>query len=364
MSDKKKMILIVDDNAEILQVLGSLLTGSGYDLGFSRNGQQALNFVAQRKPDLILLDVIMPEMDGYEVCQKIKEDPENQNIPIIFLTAKNDTDDIAKGFEIGAVDYVVKPFNQVELLARIRTHLNLKLKEDEIIRKNAEQRELLHVLCHDLANPLANLEGIFLLMREQLSLWDELKDVVFTSIKNGKDIIELVQKMRGIEEGKLKLILNPLNLLKQVEEALKILNERLKQKNISVNINIDSDIHITAEKVSFVNSVLNNLLSNAIKFSFPKGEIDITAWKKDETVILSIRDYGMGIPLEMLSDIFKINKATNRPGTCGEVGTGFGMPLVKKFVEKYGGSIELISNDKDIDCGTQAKLRLLKGQVV
>ncbi len=123
---KKPLILVVDDNTNNLQVLGSMLQQNGYETAIAMNGEKALKFLRNIKPDLILLDIMMPGMDGYEVCKKIKQEYDTQHIPIIFLTAKTETEDIVKGFEVGGVDYVTKPFNSAELLARVSTHVEMK----------------------------------------------------------------------------------------------------------------------------------------------------------------------------------------------------------------------------------------------
>ncbi len=127
MSNKKPMILTVDDNPQNLQFLGKLLSDNGFEVGVAQNGQQALNFVDKNEPDLILLDVMMPDMDGYEVCKILKADFGTRHIPVIFLTAKVESKDIVKGFDVGGVDYVTKPFNSAELLVRIKTHIELKV---------------------------------------------------------------------------------------------------------------------------------------------------------------------------------------------------------------------------------------------
>ncbi len=127
MKENRSLILIVDDNPQNLQYLGTLLSESGHELGFARDGNKALEFVKDREPDLVLLDIMMPEMDGYEVCRRLKSDMGTRHIPVIFLTAKTETEDIVRGFEVGGADYVTKPFNGAELLARVRTHIEVKI---------------------------------------------------------------------------------------------------------------------------------------------------------------------------------------------------------------------------------------------
>ncbi|MBU2515581.1 response regulator [bacterium] len=125
-------ILVVDDNTQNLQFLGNLLSKSNYELAIAQNGELALEFLEKEIPDLILLDVMMPGIDGYEVCRRLKKNHKTRDIPVIFLTAKSEVEDLVKGFEVGAVDYVTKPFNSLELLARVKTHVELKRAREEI----------------------------------------------------------------------------------------------------------------------------------------------------------------------------------------------------------------------------------------
>ncbi len=142
MTKSKQSIFVVDDVQANLQVVGNILKGKGLNISFARNGEQALLGIKKKKPDLILLDISMPEMDGYEVCERLLADDQLSEIPVIFLTARTQTEDIVKGFRVGAVDYVTKPFNPEELLARVFTHLELKLARDTIKSQNLELKEL------------------------------------------------------------------------------------------------------------------------------------------------------------------------------------------------------------------------------
>ena len=137
------LVLIVDDNPNNIQVLATIMAECGYELGIAQNAYEVYQFLEDNNPELILLDVEMPEIDGYEVCATIKAEPKYQDIPIIFLTVKSETEDIVKGFDLGAVDYITKPFNRKELISRVKTHISLKQARDELDQKNRELENVL-----------------------------------------------------------------------------------------------------------------------------------------------------------------------------------------------------------------------------
>ena len=342
----KNTILIVDDTPENLDVLRGLLENN-YNLKVALNGQTAIKIAnIVPLPDLILLDIMMPEMDGFETCQHLKENPKTRNIPVIFLTSKTETEDIIKGFEIGAIDYVTKPFNPLELIARVKTQMTIKHQWDIIAKNAAEQKEMLHILCHDLANHFAILSMAVQMYDVMPESIDTLIQNMKIAIENGIDVIDLVREMRAIEEKK-DILLTPINLLQNINESQLLLYNKIENKKIIINVDVNEDINITAEKRSFINSVFNNILTNAIKFSFEGGTIDIKASLSDGNVTLSIKDYGIGIPQTLIKEIFNIKKSISRRGTNGEKGTGFGMPLMKKFINLYGGAIEINSQAKE-----------------
>jgi CheY-like chemotaxis protein/two-component sensor histidine kinase len=360
-TSKPPVILIVDDTPQNIQVVGNILRENiKCDFTFATNGLQALEKIKKSRPDLILLDVMMPELDGFEVCEKLKGSETTKDIPIIFLTAKTESEDIVRAFENGAVDYVTKPFNPSELLARVRTQLKIKENNDIITEQNAEQQELLHVLCHDLANPLSSMLGVMEMIKDIESL-DKFKPHMISMTKDGLKIIDMIRKMRKLEDKEEPLRMDNITLSELILESEMILKSKFTAKNILLETRVAEDVKVKVEPVSFVNSVLNNLLTNAIKFSNRNSKITITAEGSDSIAKLSIRDYGIGIPANLLKDIFNIRKPTSRTGTEGEEGTGFGMPLVKKFIKIYNGEIEIISReekDSESDHGTEVLISL------
>lgn len=339
-------ILIIDDNPQNLKVLGKTLSEEGYRISMAQSGGAALKAVDLVIPDLVLLDVMMPDMDGFETCLEFQKRPRMINVPIIFLTAKTETESIVKGFNLGAVDYILKPFNSYELLARVKTHLTLKFSQETVLQQKKELQETLHILCHDLANPLQCIWNYMQISDENPDILKKRKDLLKSSTRQGIEVITLVKQLQAISEGKMALSLAYLNLKEILENTLKVLEHQFVKKQIKPNLTVDNDLTILAEKTSLTNSVLANLLTNAIKFSYPNSEIAIKAQEVDNQVVLSIKDSGVGIPKDLLNTIFQANKATTRRGTEGEKGTGFGMPLVEKFVRAYGGDIKISSVDE------------------
>ncbi len=361
MNRSPSSILIVDDNLQNLQFLGKLLEEHGYEPTAVTNGFQALDFSGEKYPELILLDVMMPELDGFQTCRKLKESSRTRDIPIIFLTAKVEPEDIVKGFQLGAVDYVTKPFNSVELLARVQTQLELNAGRQMITKQNNEFRELLHILCHDVKNPLSAVTSIVELLRiDAVSLADALNFLEVSS-QNGHDIIDLVRQIMVLETKETTLQLEELCLDDLIAESTTMLHPKISEKGIALELKIDSELTIKVNKTAFVNSVLNNLITNAVKFSHVGEKIEIKGEKHGDSVVVSIRDYGIGMPQELLADLFKIEKNTTRAGTKAEKGTGFGMPLVQKFMHAFGGKIEVLTEEKTTDSkkhGTEIKLEL------
>ncbi|MCP4750718.1 MAG: hybrid sensor histidine kinase/response regulator [Proteobacteria bacterium] len=359
--DRKGNILVVDDKPDNLRLLVNLLSKQGYQVRPVPNGKLALSGSQAIPPDLILLDVMMPEMDGFETCRQLKASPKTEDIPIVFLTAKTSTEDIVKGFNLGAVDYVTKPFNQTELLARVKTHLSLKFSQETVVRESRKRKELLQILCHDLQNQISGSLGFWELILEDHSLLSDFKDLINKGLNNALNIIGLVHKMRALDDKKHTLEIRKSNLKTLVKQSYHILEQRFLKKNIDMEMDIDDQTTVMVEETSFVNSVVNNLFTNAIKFSFPGSKIVVDATREHNRVVLSIRDFGIGMSKELVDDVFDENKATNRRGTEDEPGTGYGMPLVKKFIDTYGGEIEVISRQKEEypdDHGTEIRIGL------
>jgi len=351
-AERTLQILMVDDDATNLQVLTNCLKPMGYRLLQASNGQRALSVAENAQPDLILLDVNMPGMNGYDTCRELKKRPALADVPVLFLSANKDAQDKVKGFEAGGLDYIDKPFNYDELLARVKTHLELKLAREKLHLQNNEIESLLHVLSHDLMNPVAAMSGFVHLASlletykdpETRDLWENLQ----IAITQQEAIIEHVREMRALETGKKQIALSPVRLVDVMQVAQTIFRKRLADKKITLNVTLpDENLCVQAEDVSLTHNVVNNILSNAIKFSFRGGAIEMEAQAQNGQVLLVIQDHGMGIPQALLGHLFRADKPTSRQGTDNEMGTGFGMPLVKKYMDLYGAQINVLSHTQE-----------------
>jgi len=199
-------ILIVDDAPENIRLLGTVLQQEGYKINGAKEGLQALKIAAKVIPDLILLDVMMPEVDGFEICQRLKGNPATKDIPIIFLTAKDQLEDMVRGFQVGAADYITKPFNTLELLVRIRTHLKLKKAEKERLQKEKLKSilELAGAVCHELVQPLQTISGLSEIMLLTINKDEPLYAKISEIRQQVKRMVEIIKKLRGITKYETK----------------------------------------------------------------------------------------------------------------------------------------------------------------
>ncbi|HWA29355.1 MAG TPA: hybrid sensor histidine kinase/response regulator [Lacunisphaera sp.] len=358
-SSSRPCLLLVDDTPANIQVLVGLLRDD-YELKVATRGVQALQICAQSPGlDLVLLDVMMPEMDGYEVCRRLRAVEATRDLPVIFLTAKAELDDMVHGFEIGANDYVAKPFRPAELLARVRTHLLVRAQQREIARKGTELAEMLQIVCHDVANHFSIVNmSLELAAANPAGGLEKYVSRMTAAARNGVALTNLVREMRRLEDKSVEL--QPVSLAAAVQEALVLADGRLQDKKLQVVVEV-ADVRVLAEPTALINSVLGNLFSNAAKFSHPGGMIEIRSRSEGGAVTVSVRDHGIGMPATIVAELFDVSKSHSRRGTAGEKGTGFGMPLMRKFVLQFGGSVEVASRDiaeHPADHGTEFRIRL------
>jgi signal transduction histidine kinase len=241
-------------------------------------------------------------------------------------------------------------------------HVNLNRRveaEKQVVALSHQRKQFIHVLCHDLGNPVASIYGLidYVEKREGESR-KKVIDLMRQSASSAQAIIDSVRKLQALDSGKLQLEVSPHRLVDLIQESVTVLDERIRQKNLQIELAVKSELQVQVDRTSFVGSVLNNILTNAIKFS-PKGSpIEIRADQKGELIELQLRDHGVGMPAAIRENVFNELATTSRPGTDGEPGTGFGMSLVKKFVLAYGGRISIDSSENSENHGTSIKIEL------
>jgi signal transduction histidine kinase len=346
-------ILIVDDVAENLQILRARLRLKGYLVREAKSGLEALLDVEQHVPDLILLDVQMPEMDGFEVCRRLKEQEFSRNIPIIFITGRGDTDDLVLGFKSGAVDYVIKPFNSAELMTRVQTHLELKFARDILKQKNAEleklnreKSEFLGIAAHDLKNPLATVRWLTDLLKtgtlpQEKSL--DTLDKITLSVERMFRLVKNLLDVNAVEEASIDTPLENVNLVFSIADVLTDYEEQAEQKGIKIsfqNTATNATVCINAE---ILGQIIDNLISNALKYSPLGGQVFVRVAsdvpEKPEMVSFSVQDEGEGISEDEQHKLFAKFTTLSAKPTANEHSSGLGLFIVKKLTDAAGGTV-------------------------
>ncbi len=352
---EKPYILAVDDEQLNLELLRFILERNQYEFVGTSDDDYFFDLLKERKPDLILLDVIMPRIEGFELCEKIKEFEAYRDIPIIFLTGKVNVKDKVKGFEVGGVDYVTKPFNEQELIARIRTHIELmrarkKIEEQaqNLQQSNDLKDRMFSIIGHDLRSPLsaAKLKMDFI-MRGIIDPKGDafLDETVFGLLKTMDEALNLLQNLLGwakSESDQIQMIPEKLDVHDLVEQTLRLLKLGSEHKKIELSNNVPEDTFAYADN-NMIKTVLRNLLSNAIKFTPLEGAIRINSRLEEDSVVLEVQDNGNGISKEDIQKILNPNEHFSKLGTEKEPGTGLGLVLCQSFVHKNGGALKIKS---------------------
>ncbi len=348
-SNEKGVILVVDDQPNNLKVIASVLS-TDYTLSIANNGTNALKVLEKLTPDLILLDVMMPDLNGFEVCKIIKDNPAISNIPIIFLTAKTDINDMVKGFECGAVDYITKPFNPTEVRVRVKNHIKFHQANKQLDLSNKQKDKFFSIISHDLRSPFTGIMGLSYMISDKIKKGEfagieEYSQLILKASEDYLDLLNNLLNWARAQTDRLEVNLREVALKSLLEEILSIYRESAKQKDISLALSVDSDLSIFAD-MDMVKTILRNLLSNALKFTHPGGNVFINCKQVNNSDIsISVIDSGIGMSNEILDGLFKIDRNVNRPGTQGESSSGLGLIICKEFAEKQGGRLEVKSKE-------------------
>ncbi len=371
--DKSEItILIVDDTPQNIDILGEYL--SEYKIKAAADGEKALRYIESgNKPHLILLDIMMPGMDGYEVCKRLKRNDKTKDIPVVFITAMSEVEDKVKGFQLGAVDYITKPFQLEEVKSRIEAHIALSLYRSELeninqkleIKVQERTRDLvtakekaeeanklkshfLSLISHELRTPMAGILGFSEVLVEE-STSPELKEfagMLFSSARRLKDTIESILTLSKLDTSTGLIRPEECNIAsevnKQIEKYMPVVNE----KGIKLTVQGSWKHHEAYVDKSAFSLIFENLLNNAIKYT-EKGEVRIVLFDEmldgEDAICFSIADTGIGIPLDKQQIIFEEFRQVYEGMERNFEGVGLGLSLVKKYVDAAGGKIDLVS---------------------
>jgi two-component system sensor histidine kinase/response regulator len=360
------LILIVDDTQANIKLLSHVLRGAGFNPIVAFNGTDAIDLIKSRKPDMVLLDIMMPDMTGYEVCTVINEIEGFSDMPIIFLSALSETSDKVEGFKVGGVDYITKPFQKDEVLARIRTHLFLsklqkereqrieilKNRELELSALNRKKDNLMRMVSHDIKNPLTGIVGLANLIKTNPDFpEDEKRNMLEVMEQSGQKLLDMVEKVLDNEssaENESEPIYTDTDLEELAEKVISVNNPKAILKEIDLNFKLDL-IKETA-KLDFVKIeiALNNLISNALKFTLRNGEVILHVRSSNDQIEFKVQDTGIGMAPNLIDKLFSDNKngeSVTNLGTDGEIGTGLGLDVVQNYVSLHGGDISVTSKE-------------------
>lgn len=350
-------ILIVDDVMSNVLLLKVLLTNEKFAIATASNGRQALEQVEKENPDLVLLDVMMPDMSGFEVAQHLKSNPNTADIPIIFLTALNSTADIVKGFQVGANDFISKPFNKEELIIRVTHQISLVAakrlilsKTEELQRTIAGRDKIYSVIAHDLRSPMGSIKMVLNMLILNLpseKIGAEMYELLTMANQTTEDVFSLLDnllKWTKSQIGKLNVVYQDVDLVEVTDGVIEIFSMVASLKKIRIHEMKPEKMMVNAD-IDMLKTVVRNLLSNAIKFSKENSEVLVKMEEVDGMAVVSVQDYGCGISEEGQKKLLHTDTHFSTFGTNNEEGSGLGLLLCKDFVVKNGGKLWFTSKE-------------------
>ena len=350
-------ILIVDDVMSNVLLLKVLLTNEKFAIATASNGRQALEQVEKENPDLVLLDVMMPDMSGFEVAQHLQSNPNTADIPIIFLTALNSTADIVKGFQVGANDFISKPFNKEELIIRVTHQISLVAakrlilsKTEELQRTIAGRDKLYSVIAHDLRSPMGSIKMVLNMLILNLpseKIGAEMYELLTMANQTTEDVFSLLDnllKWTKSQIGKLNVVYQDVDLVEVTDGVIEIFSMVASLKKIRIHEMKPEKMMVNAD-IDMLKTVVRNLLSNAIKFSKENSEVLVKMEEVDGMAVVSVQDYGCGISEEGQKKLLHTDTHFSTFGTNNEEGSGLGLLLCKDFVVKNGGKLWFTSKE-------------------
>ena len=341
-------VLIVDDVVSNVLLLKILLANEKFQVCTASNGKDCIEISRKEHPDLILLDVMMPDLNGFDTAVILKKGEDTKDIPIIFLTALNTPQDLVHGFQVGASDFLTKPFNKEELVMRVTQQISLVAAKRIIEQQNQELRATLNnrdkmysVIAHDLRSPMASIRMVLNLVVASASpetVGEEIYNLLDQANRESEEVHDLLDnllKWTKSQTGRLNVVKQELELNDIIPGVVEIFDNIAATKHIKLELKSESDSLKVEADNDMLKTVVRNFLSNAIKFSPADSTIEITMTKENEFAKVSVRDHGVGIASDRLDSIF--HKGETTYGTGGEEGSGLGLQLCQDFARKNGG---------------------------
>ena len=341
-------ILIVDDVVSNVLLLKILLSNEKFQVCTASNGNMCIEQAKKEKPDLILLDVMMPDISGFDAAVILKKDPETMDIPIIFLTALNNPNDLVHGFQVGANDFLTKPFNKEELLMRVMHQIQLVAAKRIIVRQNEELKrtisnrdKMYSVIAHDLRSPMASIRMVLNLAVNVVSpemVGPEVYNLLDKANRESEDTHDLLDnllKWTKSQTGRLSVVYQNLDLDDIVPGVVDIFHVIAEMKKFNLRC-LPSEEKITVRADNdMLKTIIRNFLSNAVKFTPEGKDVEVFYKREGDFARISVRDQGVGIDADRVDTIFRKGETTY--GTGGEEGSGLGLQLCQDFARKNGG---------------------------
>lgn len=350
---KPYKVLIVDDDELLVKMLERILFKRNYLFFSVTSGEMALEAIYEITPDIILLDVLMANMDGYEVCMKLKKTKGFEQIPVIFLTSNTAVDEIVKGFKAGAVDYIVKPFNTSELIARLEIHLELKRSREAIKEMDFIKTKFFSVMTNDIKNSIIGLRGVANFLLQELSdVKSEHNEALKLSrlmVNDSSELYLLLESLiewASIELGQKKIVYKEIDIRTCLHDVIKQFDPEIQNKSLNVELTCSENIYKRLP-ANYLEAIMQGLISNAVKFSHNGGRILIehsfdSVGNQD---VFTITDNGVGMSEDIAENFFSMDMPIPKTrGTQNEKGTGIGLIICKALVDRLDGAIALTSS--------------------
>jgi signal transduction histidine kinase len=355
-------LLLVDDNLENIRLLNEVLSPKGYQISFADSGEQALAMVAEDDFDLILLDVMMPGLNGFETCRKLKELERFVEIPVIFITARTDKESLNEAFSSGGSDYISKPIKAEEVLLRVDNQLRIRHLMRTQREENQAKDRFLSIISHDLRGPMGTLMHLSSSSEndaeESADALRKRLDTLNGTARRTYQLLERLLQWSRAQSGTLNFTPVTIPAATLVEVVISELTGQAESKRVALEYEMEEGLYAKGDE-NMLSTSLRNLVGNALKFSPSDSKITIRAWEEKERLWFEIRDQGIGIPKDKIPTLFQMEEKFVREGTKGEPGSGLGLLLVHEFVAYHDGELKVESEEGE---GTSFRFHVPLGE--